>query len=70
MGEKSWLVIHVIRDEYPNSTRNSKYSTLHRINITTKKWANEFNREFSKKEVQMTNKYMKKYTTFLTIKEM
>jgi hypothetical protein len=32
--------------------------------------AHELNREFSKDEVQMTSKYMKKYSTFLVIKEM
>jgi hypothetical protein len=35
-----------------------------------KKWANELNRYFSKKEVQMTNKYMKKWSTLLAIKDM
>jgi hypothetical protein len=32
------------------------------------KWANEFNRQFSK-EVGMANKQVKKFSTYLTIKE-
>jgi hypothetical protein len=35
-----------------------------------KKWAHKLNREFSKKEVQMASKYMKKCSSFLVIKEM
>jgi hypothetical protein len=35
-----------------------------------KKWAHELNREFSKKEVQMASKYMKKCSIALVIKEM
>jgi hypothetical protein len=41
-----------------------------RINISMTKWAHELNRKFSKEEVQMDNKYMKKYITSLAIKEM
>jgi hypothetical protein len=35
-----------------------------------KKWTNELNRAFSKEEVQMVKKHMKKYSISLAIKEM
>jgi uncharacterized protein YbcI len=35
-----------------------------------KKWAHELNKEFSKEEVQMASKYMKKYSTSLAVKDM
>jgi hypothetical protein len=35
-----------------------------------KKWAHELNRELSKEEVQMVNKYMKKCSISLALKEM
>jgi hypothetical protein len=35
-----------------------------------KKWANEKNRAFSKEEVQMTKKHMKKCSTSLDLKKM
>jgi hypothetical protein len=35
-----------------------------------KKWSHELNGEFSKEEVQMASKYMKRCSAFLVIKEM
>jgi hypothetical protein len=34
-----------------------------------KKWAHELNKEFSKEEVQIVSKYMKKCSTSLDMKE-
>jgi hypothetical protein len=41
-----------------------------RINTPMKKWAHELKMEFSKEEVQMASKYIKKCSTSLVIKEM
>jgi hypothetical protein len=50
----------------------SEIKKLHfqKINDTVKKWANELNSAFSKEEVQMANKHMKKCLTSLAEKEM
>jgi hypothetical protein len=51
------------------------YMELKKLNFPNnhdpvKNWTNELNRAFSKKEVQMTKKHMKKCSTSLAIKEM
>jgi hypothetical protein len=50
--------------------RELKKFSPQRINTPMKKCAHELNKEFSKKEVQMANKYIKKCSTSLIIKEM
>jgi hypothetical protein len=52
-----------------NIYMNLKNLNSPQINDQMKKWANELNRAFSKEELQMAKKYMKKCSTSLAIKE-
>jgi hypothetical protein len=50
--------------------RKLKKLNCPKINESIKKWATELNRTFSKGEIQMTKKHMKKCSPSLAIKEM
>lgn len=60
--------MYAIKDLYPGYRNNSENLTVK--NNPIRKWEEGVSRHFTEKDIQMANKYKKRYLTSLAIRQM
>ena len=65
--EKDFAIITSDKRLYLEYVKNSYNSRIRRQITPIVKWAKDLNRHFSKEEIQMANKHMKRYSMSLAI---
>jgi predicted PilT family ATPase len=69
-NKRNGLYIEEITYRVEEDNRKLKKLNSPKINELIRKWASELNRTFSKEEVQLVKKHMKKFSPYPTIKKM